>query len=125
MHTTFGMTQDTAIGNCVDSIAVVIQEHLRTIQEKGQLEKQIAEFIQKYNKTSINKYNNHFIEEGFFDQIIDSDGLFIHGGRFIEILATYGDHYGPKDRIKKIVQFNNNVKPSSKNNDLNMSFAGF
>ena len=25
MHTIFGMTQDTAIGNCVDSLAVIIQ----------------------------------------------------------------------------------------------------
>jgi tRNA A37 threonylcarbamoyltransferase TsaD len=79
LHTVLGMTIDIAIGNCIDKASNLFKMHDKKLKDKAA----IKEFVSDYNKKNKDKIPDNYFE------FLDNDS--IHRGKFVEMLAKYGD----------------------------------
>ena len=88
LHTILGMTIDSAAGECFDKASVVLKKYDKTLQDREAQN----EFIEKYNKKmkDAGKGEQSMIPADYFSFLNDKD-LKMSRGRYIELLAKYGD----------------------------------
>lgn len=129
-HTIMGKTDDIAVGNALDKLAVLVLERLEEIKEEGQLNRQIREFVSEYNADPERRST---MSSTYFDKMFrDVEGQrFHHGGRLIEVLAKYGD--ANRKQPQQVEFFVNRPQPGGRpfeetldfSTSCDMQFAGF
>ena len=86
LHTILGMTIDSAAGECFDKASVVIKKYEKTLLDVDAQN----EFIEIHNKRVKETKKGEIIPADYFSFLNNPD-LKMSRGRYIEMLAKYGD----------------------------------